>query len=136
MPNEEIALFWKKLSAVIAEEISSNPKFSDKLEVIFREIEPINKPKSRKRTPVTIDPFILLEQGEDVLHAELHKLEIGELKAIISTNSMDTSRRTGRWKDRDKLEEYIVETTKRISSRGKAFWSSGIESDEMDNSLD
>ena len=86
-------------------------------------METVSKKRGR-RSPAKLDPFHLLELGESVLSKELEKLNIEELKDIVSEYGMDTSRLALKWKDRKRLESLIIDATKRKSSRGEAFWNS------------
>lgn len=116
---------WKEVSKLIANEISNNEEFALKMALILNGEATATVSKKRgRRSPAKLNPFQLLESGEDVLSKELEKLNIEELKDIVSEYGMDTSRLALKWKDRGRLESLIIDATKRKSSRGEAFWNS------------
>lgn len=125
MNEEKILKMWEKFSALIADEISQNKNFADKLGRLLDGESTSDAPKRRnRRAPAKLDPFALLEFGEDVLSGELAKLNIDELKDIVSEYGMDTSRLALKWKNRQRLETLIIDATKRKASHGDAFWNS------------
>ena len=133
MADKDFLSIWKKISVVITDEIANNPEFAEKLcRVIGDDISIVAKKRNR-RAPAKIDPFILLTQGEDKLSAALAELNIDELKDVISANGMDTSKLAMKWKDRGRLENHIIESTKRKSARGDAFWNTQGKADDEAN---
>ena len=127
MANNDILALWKKISSVIADEISANENLAQKLSVILdlspNEIKAGPKRKSG-RAPAKVDPFALLEQGEDRLNEALKGLTEEELKDVISAHGLDPAKQAMRWKKRDRLEKQIVDQTKQKASRGAVFWNS------------
>ena len=125
MSKQETLIKWKEISELITSEIFNNEEFALKMERILNgETATVVSKKKSRRSPAKLDPFHLLELGEDVLSKELEKLNIEELKDIVSEYGMDTSRLALKWKDRKRLEILIIDATKRKSSRGEAFWNS------------
>lgn len=125
MKKDEFFVLWDKIGKVIADEMSMNPNFAKKMESAMQNDITIEKMKNRrKRNPAKIDPLIVLEEGEDRLLEELKKLSLEELKDVISDNGMDTSKLAMKWKDRERLEKLIIDSTKRKATRGDAFWNS------------
>lgn len=124
MKKDEFLVLWDKIGKVIADEMSVNPDFAKKMESAVQNNTTTRKMKS-KRNPAKIDPLTVLEDGEDRLLEELKKLSLEELKDVISANGMDTSKLAMKWKDRKRLEDLIIESTKRKALRGNAFWNSG-----------
>lgn len=126
MGNDEIVKIWSNVSNAIAEEIANNPEFAKKIQSAVNDDYVVDKPKKKgKRNPPKIDPFLILEEGEQRLLEELKKLSIEELKDVIAANGMDPSKLAMKWKDQERLIALIVESTKRKASRGDAFWQSG-----------
>ncbi len=131
MNEKETLKMWKEISALIAEEISQNREFAQKLGGILCGAPANDAPKKRnRRAPAKLDPFALLESGEDVLSNELAKLNVDELKDIVSEYGLDTSRLALKWKDRQRLETLIIDSTKRKASHGDAFWNSQRAADD------
>lgn len=125
MSKQETLKKWKEVSKLIANEISNNEEFALKMaNTLSGEPAATVSKKRGRRSPAKLDPFHLLELGEDTLSKELQQLNIEELKDIVSEYGMDTSRLALKWKDRDRLESLIIDATKRKSSRGEAFWNS------------
>ena len=125
MDTKTALLLWKKISTCIADEISNNEEFANKISaLLICENNPPKPKKSNRRAPAKIDPFAIYEQGENILAEELSKLSISELKDIIAANGMDPANLVMRWKKREKIEKHIIETTLRRSASGEAFWNS------------
>ena len=123
--SDDILEIWKKFSKLISDEICSNPEFAKKMNDIFEhEVVQKDSKKRTRRAPAKIDPFKLIDAGEEKLWSELEKLDAEELKDIISENVMDSSKKTMRWKNEEKLRKYIVDETKRKLSHSNAFWNS------------
>lgn len=138
MDKKTILTLWKKASTCIAEEITNNDEFANRLGLILEENLVKVKPskldsansksqKGNRREPAKVNPFVLLEQGAEVLKAELEALNIEELKDVIAENGMDTAKLAMKWKDRNRLINHIIDTTQRRSTRGEAFWNIGTE---------
>jgi hypothetical protein len=138
MDRKTILALWKKASVCIADEITNNDEFANRLGLIFEEnlvkvksskMESANtkSKKGNRREPAKINPFILLEQGVEGLKTALEALNIEELKDVIAENGMDTAKLAMKWKDRNRLINHIIDTTQRRSSRGEAFWNTGKE---------
>lgn len=138
MDKKIILGLWKKVSACIADEITNNDEFANRLGLILEEnlvkaksskAESVNTKshKGNRRRPAKINPFILLEQGAEVLKRALEALDIEELKDVIAENGMDTAKLAMKWKDGNRLINHIIDTTQRRSSRGEAFWNIGAE---------
>ena len=136
MADKNIHAIWGKISVVIADEISSNADFAQKMsEAVGDDDSTVTQKRKNRRPPAKIDPFPLLEQGEDKLSEALAGLSIDELKDVISANGMDTAKLAMKWKDRNRLEKHIIESTKRKSARGEAFWNTHgqVENDANSN---
>lgn len=137
MKEKEILARWRKIGTVIAKEIEENADFAAKMNAALG-VEPTAAPstappkKKNRRDPAKLDPFALLEQGEEVLAGQLAELSVEELKDIVSEYGMDSSRLALKWKDRIRLETLIIDTTKRKASRGNAFWSAQTPPEERD----
>lgn len=133
MDKKTLLSLWKKASSCIADEIANNDEFANRLGLIFEENLVKVKPskmesantklkKSNRRQPAKINPFILIEEGDEVLKTALEALNIEELKDVIAENGMDTAKLAMKWKDQNRLINHIIDTTQRRSSRGDAFW--------------
>jgi len=126
MADKNMLTIWKKFSAIIADEISTNTDFARKMSAVLGEdVSDLAPKKTIRRSPAKINPFTLLSQGEHKLTEALVELNIDELKDIISEYRMDTAKRAAKWK-RDRLETLIVDVAKQEFVRGNAFWNTNI----------
>ena len=108
MSKQETLTKWKEVSELIAGGISINEEFALKMVLILNgETSAVSKTRGR-RFLAKLDAFHLLELGEDVLSKELEKLNIEELKDIVSEYGMDTSRLVLKWKVRERLESFSL----------------------------
>jgi hypothetical protein len=129
METKTTLALWKKISACIADEISSNEEFAEKMGgLLLGDNSSLQPKKSNRRPPAKIDPFTLYEQGDDKLAKALSMLNIEELKDVIAANGMDAAKLAMKWKNRSRLEKHIIEATQRRSSRGEAFWNTSEKS--------
>ncbi|MEK4508961.1 hypothetical protein [Paenibacillus sp. FSL K6-2524] len=138
MDRKNVLALWKKVSTCIADEITNNDEFANRMGLIFEanlvttdssdnETADTKPKRGKRREPAKVNPFVLLERGADFLMTALEALNIEELKDVIAENGMDTAKLAMKWKDRNRLINHIVETTRRRSSRGDAFWNTGSE---------
>ena len=85
MSKQETLAKWKEVSNLIASEISNNEEFAQKMERILKgETVAVTSKRRSRRSPAKLDPFHLLEMGEEILAKELEKLNVEELKDIVS----------------------------------------------------
>ena len=123
MENKVLLARWKKISAIIAEEIAENESFASKISAILGSGEAAAAPKPKRisrRAPAKIDPFALLAQG--TLAQALATLTVDELKDVIAANGMDPAKLAMRWKKHDRLANHIMEATQKNAAQGAAFW--------------
>lgn len=133
MDTKTVLALWNDLSSCIADEISKNKDFAKKVSALFeKESVDVKPKKSNRRSPAKIDPFALCEQGEEILRTAFKTLDIEELKDVIAANGMDTARLAMKWKDRERLENHIVEMTQQRAARGSAFWNTSSKQNPTD----
>lgn len=125
MSKQELLKKWSEISDLISKEMDRNEKFRLEMEHILmgEKVTPAPKKQSR-RSPAKVDPFSLLASGETVLSEALKKLTLEELKDVVSQYGLDRSGKALKWKDRERLEAFIIDSATRSTSRGKAFWNS------------
>src|SRR5262245_36009845 len=111
---------------LLAEESARNPEFSSKLEALLSEL-PERKSTSRKA------PAKPLPKDLPDIHAEwkardeidfrlwLRDQPIPTLRAVIRTEDLDATRRTAKWKEAEKLANFIADSLRARQSRGSAF---------------
>ncbi|MBI1762163.1 MAG: hypothetical protein HYR56_12090 [Acidobacteria bacterium] len=111
---------------LLAEESARNLEFSSKLEALLSEL-PEKKAKPKKT------PTVRLPKNLPDIHAEwnsrdetdfrlwLRDQSIPVLRAIIRAEDMDATRRTAKWKEAEKLADFIADGLRARQSRGSAF---------------
>jgi hypothetical protein len=115
MSNEqELASLLPTLLRAIADELERDFELAER---IARTIQGDSNKKRQKKAAVDFDPFEVLRQGsESALRERLESLEIPALKAIITQHGLDTTRLAQKWRDKDRLVNFIID---RISSRAE-----------------
>lgn len=130
----------KVLSALfreVAREAENNPAFRERLESIIQPEEkeetkskrPISddrgksspKRPSNRRTPAVLDPVHIAKQGNEVLRAELARLDIEQLRDVVAEYGMDTGKLVLKWRDPSRIIDRIVEVAVTRAQKGSAF---------------
>ncbi|MBL8192138.1 MAG: hypothetical protein JNK38_29275 [Acidobacteria bacterium] len=111
---------------LLAEESARNPEFSSKLETLLSELpERKSTPKKAPATPLPEDlPDIHAEwnaREETDFRLWLRDQPIPVLRAVIRTEDLDATRRTAKWKEAEKLANFIADSLRARQSRGSAF---------------
>lgn len=113
---------------IVIDEMKTNKEFKKRIEDALSNkeneisnniVEP--KTKKRGRKSAVLNPNIVALQGEIVLKGELEKLDVSQLKDIISQYAMDSSKLTNRWRSKEKLINYIMEVVSNRLSKGDVF---------------
>ncbi|HMH19948.1 MAG TPA: hypothetical protein VK572_17565 [Burkholderiales bacterium] len=114
------------LFEVILKEYLENPVFRKNIEDVIKgapaATKIANSGKQRnRRTRAIVDPYEVNRIGETALRHALAPLTIDQLKDVISEFAIDSSKLALKWKDRDRLINLIVVTTKARIEKGDAF---------------
>jgi hypothetical protein len=121
-----IGLF-RGLVDLLANESRRNPEFASKLDTLLSDLR--ERKKSAQRKPVS---KLALEHLPDI-HAEwsnrgetefrlwLRDQPVSVLRAVIRSEDLDATRRTTKWKEAEKLSEFISDSLRARQSRGSAF---------------
>lgn len=111
---------------LLADESARNPEFSCKLETLLSNL-PEHK-NSTKRVAKTLPPEQLTDihaewnaRGETDFRLWLRDQSIPVLRTIIRAEDLDASRRTTKWKEAEKLADFIAENLRARQARGSAF---------------
>lgn len=122
MKSNEAIVQLNKLCTCITDEMKMNPDFASKIGLIF-DIVPTVEPakRSHKRNPAKINPIQLVIDGDDTLNEKLEQLSVEELKDIIAEHGMDNAKLAMKWKKKERLIAFILETAQRRSKKGDAF---------------
>jgi len=122
MATNETMLLLKKLCTCITDEMKENKDFADRIDAIFdvKSSVPTTK-RSNKRNPAIINPIQLVINGDETLSEKLEQLSIDELKDVIAEYGMDSAKLAMKWKSKERLVAFILETAQRRSKKGDAF---------------
>lgn len=128
MRNEKtlIALL-RGLVDLLAEESAQNPEFASKIERLLSNLperKAIKKVPSAKKPTRESLPDVYAEwnaSGETRFRLWMREQPIPVLRAVIRAQDFDSTRRTTKWKDAEKLAEFIADNVRLRLSRGSAF---------------
>ena len=126
----------RNLAKVVSDEAARNPKFAERLWVVFesamskrsaktipaarRAGSKTTRPANRRPESV-LDPVALAAQGEAALRAELALLTLDQLKDIVADYGMDQGRLVMKWKKSNRVIDKIVEISIGRAHKGGAF---------------
>ena len=120
-------LVLEDVKASLKEMISAAKKDSE-LKVLLAQLielvsdESASGKRARVKVDVDINPISLAaNEGIDRLVEELEKLEIEQLVAIIKKYGLDKTRKSYKWKTKEKLVSLIKEKVSASSTRGDVF---------------
>jgi hypothetical protein len=111
---------------LIADEAAMNPAFAGRVERLLSDMPerkvPIQKRAPKPRTENL--PDIHAEwnaRGETDFRLWLPDQPIPILRAVIRSQDLDPTRRTAKWKEAEKLADFIADSLRARLSRGSAF---------------
>ena len=125
--EKQLIEMLRRLVALLAEEAARNPDFAIKVESLLSAL-PDNKKSPVRSTKLgrIITPDVHTEwgnRGEAEFRLWIRHQSIPALRAVISSEDFDPTRRTAKWKDAEKLGEFIADGLAARLSRGSAFMS-------------
>jgi hypothetical protein len=112
---------------LLADESARNPEFAARVDSLLSAL-----PESKKARPSEQEKLKLLDSLPDI-HAEwkargeaefrlwLRDRPVAELRAVIRREDLDPTRRTAKWKEPEKLANFIADGLSARSLRGSAF---------------
>lgn len=117
---------------LVAEESVLHPAFALKLDTLLTELP--KRKAAPKRSAITPLPEHLpnihaewTARGETDFRLWLRGQPIPVLRAIIRAEDFDATRRTTKWKETEKLAEFIADSLRSRQSRGSAFIGRGFQ---------
>jgi hypothetical protein len=127
MRNEKRLInLFTRLVKLLNDESDRNPAFASELDALLAPIA--NTSVGRKRHKVETDvqnlPDIYREfsnRGRSEFSLWLRELPIQTLRKLIRHHDFDAQRRTAKWKEQEKLIEFIIEKIQSRIERGSAF---------------
>lgn len=125
--KEPLIVLLRQFVEVVADEAARNSRFAEKLNMLLKNtdatFEGREKRTASKHHAETL-PDIHKEwnlRGEHEFRLWLRHESVENLKAIIRREDLDAARRATKWKDADKLADFITDGLKARMSRGSAF---------------
>ena len=128
--EKAVGRLLRKLADLIVEEAESNEAFAQRLRAALSEVSPpaSSRPQKAPDSPKPTLPDVhaeLASRGESEFRLWLLGQSREVLKAIIRSEDIDPTRRTAKWKDVDKLADYIADSLKSRQQRGASFLNAG-----------
>ena len=111
---------------LLAEESARNHEFASKLDDLFSGLPEKKSKEKRAVTSHSLEalPDIHKEwniRGETDFRLWLCDQPVTVLRAIVRTEDFDATRRTAKWKESEKLADFITDRLRDRQSRGSAF---------------
>ncbi|MEJ1958995.1 MAG: hypothetical protein WDM70_05670 [Nitrosomonadales bacterium] len=117
---------------LLTEESARNPEFSSKLDTLLSELP--EKKKTAKKTTKSNPPEHLPDihaewraRGETDFRLWLRDQPVPVLRALVRAEDLDATRRTVKWKEAEKLADFISDSLRARQSRGSAFFGRGVK---------
>ena len=124
--EKALVALLRRLVGLLAEESVRNPEFAARLDSILTTLSSSRPSKARTRTArerVSL-PDIHAEwsvRGEADFRLWLRDQPIPIIRALIRAQDLDPTRRTVKWKEPEKLADFVTESLRARLSRGSAF---------------
>lgn len=127
--EKALIAFLTDLVALLAEEAARNPVFAARLDQLLAETPERETAMRKPRTAqVALPPDLhgeLQARGEQEFRHWLREQPADVLRASIRAHDLDPSRRTGKWKEAEKLADFIADALQARLARGSAFLGRG-----------
>lgn len=125
--EKQLIEMLRRLVALLADESARNPDFAVKMESLLSALPNKNKPTFQSKKSVkVVDLDVYAEwknRDEQDFRLWIRDQSIPALRAVISREDIDPTRRTAKWKDSEKLADFIADALSARLSRGSAFMS-------------
>lgn len=130
--EKELIGLLRGLVGLLAEECARNPEFSSKLDALLSGLpeRAATAKKAAKTLPPQHLPDIHAEwnvRGETDFRLWLRDQPIPVLRLLIRAEDLDATRRTAKWKEAEKLADFITENLRARQARGSAFIGRGTK---------
>jgi len=130
MRNEKTLIkLLRGVADLLASEAERNPVFAARLDQVLQDL-PVRSPRAEKRAsrPAGQLPDIHAEwnaRGEVDFRLWLRDQPIPILRSLIRSHGFDPTRRTSKWREAEKLSEFIAHNLRSRLSRGAVFLNRG-----------
>lgn len=124
--EKTLVALLRQLVILLAEESARNPEFATKLDDLLAVLPASRRGKAKKRSVSEQEslPDIHAEwtaRGESDFRLWLRELPIPTIRALIRAQDLDPMRRTVKWRESEKLADFVAENLRARLSRGSAF---------------
>ncbi len=125
--EKALVALLRGLVEVLAEESERNPAFAARLDSLLSALPESRRSKAAKRTAPgkrNALPDVHAEwtsRGETDFRLRLREQPVPTIRAVIRAEDRDPTRRTTKWKDAEKLADFVTEGLRARLSRGSAF---------------
>jgi len=125
--QKALVALLRDLVQLLADESGRNPAFAERLDGLLSSLPESRRPSAAKRaardTRATL-PDVHAEwtaRGETDFRLWLRDQPVPTIRALIRAQDLDPARRTGKWKDGEKLADFVADGLRARFSRGSAF---------------
>jgi hypothetical protein len=111
---------------LLSDESARNPEFAARVEALLSdlpegEVRPRKRSGARPAGPVLDIHAEWNTRGETDFRLWLRDQPLPVLRAVIRAQDLDSTRRTTKWKEPEKLANYIADSMRARLARGSAF---------------
>lgn len=133
MRNEKALIkLLRGLVDLLAEEAARNSNFAARLDDVLTGLQKESATPSKQRTTLPTElPDIHVEwnqRNETDFRLWLRDQPMPVLRALVRTHDLDPTRRTTKWKEAEKIANFIAEGLKARLARGSSFLGRGTAS--------
>jgi len=116
----------RRIVDLLTEESARNPEFAARLESLLSVLPERKAPAKKPATTRPPEPLPDIHsewnaRGETDFRLWLRDQPVSVLRAVIRSQDLDPTRRTVKWKQAEKLAEFIADSLRARLSRGSAF---------------
>ena len=125
--KKALVALLRDLVELLADESARNPAFAERLDSLLSALPESRRPQSQKRparetgTPVPDVHAEWTARGETDFRLWLRDQPVPTIRALIRAQDLDPARRTSKWKDAEKLADFVAEGLRARLLRGSAF---------------
>ena len=124
--EKALVTLLRDLVDLLADEAARNPEFGARIEQVLEAVPDRRKAKQRKASPKRHEaaPDVHAEwsaRGEKGFRLWLRDQPIPTIRAVIRAQDFDPTRRTVKWKDAERLADFVADGLRARLSRGSAF---------------
>lgn len=124
--EKALATLLNNLAKLLNEEAARNPEFASKLEALLAPASPTQSARPKAEPKDVPDAYSeYTARGESEFRLWLRDQPREVLHALIRRHDLDTTRRSAKWKDPEKLSAFIADQIRSRLARGSGFLSSG-----------